>query len=100
MFSLGIISWYFKAYEPNRCQLFVFNILKLLAFASFMLGQVVRDTLTPIENKGTHSKFETALIEQYEYMQKVYNTFNVLLQYMFGYATLAIIDYFGTLVKR
>jgi hypothetical protein len=65
-----------------------------------MLGQVVRDTLTPIENEEAHSKIDNFLIKQYEYMQKVYNTFNVLLQYMFGYATLAIIDYFGTLVKR
>ena len=88
-----------KFFKLSKCKLCLLYLASFLCFNSFILGQAMRDTLTPVRHFKELLKQDTFMMffisNNYYEMETIYCIFNLILTYMFGYAALAIIDTFG-----
>jgi len=48
VYGLRVIHWYAIAYNPSVCVRMMLRAGQVFLFVSFLLGQVIRDTFSPI----------------------------------------------------
>ena len=100
--ALTTLLSFVRAFEPGRRVLVCAYVIASLAFMSFMIGQVFRSFMPTRHMTFLFPKKEIVnfIYVQWDMFNYVYNSFNLILQYLFGLCTLAIIDFFGTLARN